>query len=111
MIDGWNSRYALLDLLNGVRHAYRAVIRVHETTTTFESIFFLRQGNPRPHSQDVRLRSRFVLVVKPHRAIGAKIIRVPGFGRMAALDPIHSTSRDHFTFSIYNQINFFRGLV
>src|SRR5438046_1724542 len=79
-----------------------------EDGKTHASIFVLRQRNPRSHRQNMRLGSRFVLVVETHGAIWTKVISVSRFRRMAALDPVHSASRYHFTLSIYYQINFFR---
>src|SRR5438105_12806421 len=79
-----------------------------EDGKTHSSIFVLRQRNPRSHRQNMRLGSRFVLVVETHSAIWTKVISVSCFRRVAALDPVHSASRYHFTLSIYYQINFFR---
>src|SRR3954447_13759056 len=110
MIDGWNARCAFINLLNLLlttpkprRNNSQVQVKRHAA-----SVFVLGQRDSRSHRQNVSLGSRLALVVKPHCAVRTKIIRISSLGGMAALDAVHSTSRDHFTFSIYNQINFFR---
>lgn len=54
----------------------------------------------------MRLRPRFVLVVKAHCAVGSKVISVACFSWMAALNAIHPAARNHFALSVNDKINF-----
>src|SRR5580692_6411199 len=57
------------------------------------------------------IRTRLILVVEADRAIRTKIIGVSRFGRMQALNSVHSPTSGHLSLSIQDEINFFCGFV
>src|SRR4051812_35842907 len=76
-----------------------------------ESIFIFRQRYLHAHGQDMRLRTRLILVVETHRAVLAKVVSVPRFCWMAALNAVHSAACYHLALSIKNHISLFRCLM
>src|SRR5579863_436422 len=65
-------------------------------------ILLLRQVDARSYRQNVRLRSRLVLVVKADRAIRPEVVGITSLRRMPSFDSVGSSASHHLTFSIHD---------
>src|SRR2546423_13571896 len=57
------------------------------------------------------LRSRLVLVVEAHGAIGAEVISVSRLGGITAFNSVQTTAGNHLTLTLDHKVDFFRSLV
>ena len=65
-------------------------------------LIILMHWNARSDGQDIGLGIRFVLVVKPHRAVGTKVIGVSGRGGIAAFDAVLPRASYDFALAVHH---------